>query len=66
MSEVIKDVECKNCDAKFSLTYDSEEFLEKPEYCPFCGDLFNGVDFDEDDFDNDLDELWDDHINEWS
>lgn len=54
-AEVIKRVECNNCEVKYTLTYDKEEVEDKPEYCPFCGDLVEDVykDIEDDRWDED-------------
>lgn len=46
-AECTKRIECRNCETKFTLIYDREEVEDKPEYCPFCGDLYNDAYDDE-------------------
>lgn len=54
-AEIIKRIECNNCEVKYALTYDKEEIEDKPDYCAFCGDLVEDVykDFEDEDEDDD-------------
>lgn len=52
-ADVSKKIECNNCGIKFTLTFFRDEVEDKPEYCPFCGDLTEDV---YKDFENEWDE----------
>ena len=60
-ADVIKKIECKNCEQKYKLVYE-ETIEEEPDYCPFCGDLVEDV---YKDFEDDEDDDWDDD-DEWN
>jgi len=32
------ELECDNCDMRFSLVWNRNPVYTEPEYCPFCGD----------------------------
>jgi predicted nucleic acid-binding Zn-ribbon protein len=52
--------ECSNCDSYFTITYQTEMVTsERPEHCPFCGELIE--DYDEEFVEEELDpqEDWD-------
>lgn len=38
MSKKSSELFCYGCDFEFTVKYDKDETLAKPEYCPFCGD----------------------------
>ena len=58
-AETNLNIECFACGAKFTLTYDKDQVDdEKPEYCPFCCDLYEDayIDIEEDDDEDEWDE----------
>jgi DNA-directed RNA polymerase subunit RPC12/RpoP len=50
-SRITKDYVCNNCGAEYMLTYDEDNILEEPKFCPFCGPKNLLLDDDELDID---------------
>lgn len=42
-----EDISCDNCGMDYILSYDPEEVSDKPTRCPFCGEVANPADLDE-------------------
>ena len=36
-SKITRDFLCNNCGAEYMLTYDEDNIMEDPCFCPFCG-----------------------------
>jgi DNA replicative helicase MCM subunit Mcm2 (Cdc46/Mcm family) len=49
-----KAVECENCGSEYTLVYDSDDLVDDPTYCPFCGELAK-----QDESELDIGEAWD-------
>jgi hypothetical protein len=52
-SKVTKDFSCDNCGIEYMVTFDEDNVIDQPEYCPFC--KAKSSDFDETELE--LDEL---------
>ena len=50
-SKITKDFLCNNCGAEYMLTYDEDNIMEDPCFCPFCGPKNILLDDDELDID---------------
>lgn len=57
-AEINKKIECNNCGKKFTLLYykENDSLEEIPEYCAFCGDLFEDAYSDIEDEDDEWEE----------
>lgn len=52
-----KATECENCGMEYTIVYDSDESVEEPVHCPFCGEIASPEDAeDETDYDCDWEE----------
>ena len=51
VSKITKDYLCNSCGAEYMLTYDEDNILEEPKFCPFCGHSSELSDTDEFDID---------------
>lgn len=43
-----KAVECENCGTEYTIVYDAEDASDEPIHCPFCGEIANADDLEED------------------
>jgi hypothetical protein len=34
----VKKITCESCDSIFELRYSEEDTIDRPVYCPFCGE----------------------------
>lgn len=55
MADIETDVSCENCGSQYTLIYDTDSVSYDAETCPFCGDMINLLDDDEEEW-NDEDE----------
>lgn len=46
-SKITKEYECENCGAEYMITFDEDNIMDQPMYCPFCCD--HNDDFDDED-----------------
>lgn len=57
MADTKLSIICDYCEMEYSLKYDKADSARKPEFCSFCGELYEDSQLDEDDDDEeDLDE----------
>lgn len=40
-------LQCSECDMRFSIVWDRNPIYDKPEYCPFCGDEIEAINWEE-------------------
>lgn len=39
--------ECENCGMEYTVVYDSDESVEEPVHCPFCGEVAHSDDVED-------------------
>jgi NAD-dependent SIR2 family protein deacetylase len=42
-------LECSECDTRFSIVWNRNLVYDQPQYCPFCGDYVNDIEWECDD-----------------
>jgi len=54
-SKVTKDFSCDNCGVEYMVTFDEDNVIDQPTYCPFCkakSSDYDDIDVNEIDFDD--------------
>jgi len=44
-SKITKEYECEKCGVEYMITFDEDNIMDQPLYCPFCSD--HNDDFDD-------------------
>ena len=61
MSEIVYELVCDSCGADYEINYvDGITNHNEPMYCPFCGAEIDLTDVEDSDYNEDLDESFDD------